>query len=68
MKNENETDKNINGTRMTKEELNEIEMFKNNSNDLFMLCVNLKNTNLMLQQEMQDITVECNKRLRELKK
>ena len=51
MKNENETDKNRNGTMMTKEELNEIEMFKNNSNDLFMLCVNLKNTNLMLQQE-----------------
>lgn len=66
--NENETNKNRNGTMISKEELKEIEMFKNNYNDLFMLCVNLKNTNLMLQQEMQNITVECNKRLRELKK
>ena len=52
----------------TDEEKNEIEKLKNEPNELLQSLIKLKTENLELHNQLKDITIECNKQLREAKR
>lgn len=63
--NENEEGKGIISIYdISDKEMKEIESYRNRSNKLFDMCIKLKNENWLLQNEIEQITIECNQRLR----
>ena len=52
----------------TDEEKNEIDKLKNEPNELLESLIKLKTENLELHNQLKDITIECNEKLREAKK
>lgn len=63
--NENEEGKGIISINdISDKEMKEIESYRNRPNKLFDMCIKLKNENWLLQNEIEQITIECNQRLR----
>ena len=52
----------------TEEEKNEINKLKNEPNELFQALIKLKTENLVIHNQLKDITIECNQQLREAKR
>lgn len=66
MKKDNENDEGgvMSISDIPEEEMKEIESFRHKTKELFDLCVRLKNENWLLQNQIEQITIECNQRLR----
>ena len=50
---------------LTTKDIEDIEIIKNNNEELIKMIINLKNNNLILENQIKDITIEANKRLRD---
>ena len=53
---------------LTTKDIEDIEIIKNNNEELIKMIINLKNSNLILENQIKDITIEANKRLRDYDK
>ena len=53
---------------LTTKDIEDIEIIKNNNEELIKMIINLKNKNLILENQIKDITIEANKRLRDYEK
>ena len=64
---DNDTLFNLQNKIFTEEEKQEINKIKNHPNELIQTLIKLKTENLELHNQIKDITIECNKQLREAK-
>jgi hypothetical protein len=53
---------------LTTKDIEDIEIIKKNNDELIKMIINLKNHNLILENQIKDITIEANKRLRDYEK
>ena len=53
---------------LTTKDIEDIEIIKKNNDELIKMIINLKNNNLILENQIKDITIEANKRLRDYEK
>ena len=53
---------------LTIKDIEDIEIIKKNNDELIKMIINLKNKNLILENQIKDITIEANKRLRDYEK
>ena len=53
---------------LTTKDIEDIEIIKKNNDELIKMIINLKNKNLILENQIKDITIEANKRLRDYEK
>ena len=55
----------FNSQNITREDIEQIEKIRNDPDELIRMIISLKNNNLILENQIKDITIEANKRLRD---